>query len=121
MEQKIFAMRIVRKAANEFGHEKVKSIYSLVNTVLKHKLCLVFGRWGVKDRDLRPAWAKSSQDPISTNGWVWWFMPAILATWESTNRKVVAQAGWVIKARPCIKNNQHKKDWQSGSGDTVPA
>jgi hypothetical protein len=34
MEQKIFGMRIVRKAANEFGHEKVKSIYSLKNTVL---------------------------------------------------------------------------------------
>jgi hypothetical protein len=41
--------------------------------------------------------AKSSQDPISINNWMWWCMPLILATWGSTNRRIVVQA------RPGIK------------------
>jgi hypothetical protein len=37
---------------------------------------------------------KSSQDPISTSGWAWWYMPIILATYGSINSKIPAQAGW---------------------------
>jgi hypothetical protein len=40
----------------------------------------------------RIAWAKSSQDPISTNDLVYWHAPAIPATWERTNRNIVVQA-----------------------------
>jgi hypothetical protein len=36
-------------------------------------------------------WARSSQDPISTNGKVWWHMPIIPATQGSKNRKIVVQ------------------------------
>jgi hypothetical protein len=29
-----------------------------------------------EDPSSRPDWAKSVQDPISTNIWAWWYMPA---------------------------------------------
>jgi hypothetical protein len=36
-----------------------------------------------EDHDSRPVWAKSSQDPISTNkSWVWWHTPVVLAMQE---------------------------------------
>jgi hypothetical protein len=34
---------------------------------------------------LRLAWTKRLQDPISTNGWVWWLIPVIPATQGSTH------------------------------------
>jgi hypothetical protein len=32
-----------------------------------------------EDNSLRPAWAKSLQDPISTNSWTPWLTPVILS------------------------------------------
>jgi hypothetical protein len=46
----------------------------------------------------RPAQAKNcSQDPISINGWVLWYMLVIPATWGITNRRITVQAGLIIK------------------------
>jgi hypothetical protein len=36
-----------------------------------------------EDHSSRPAEAKMSQDPISTNSWVWWNVPIIPATLEA--------------------------------------
>jgi hypothetical protein len=46
-----------------------------------------------EDHSLRSAQVKkekkrSSQDPISTNGWTQWYTPIITATWGSTNTKI---------------------------------
>jgi hypothetical protein len=42
----------------------------------------------LENHGLRPAQAKSSQDSISTNGWMSWYTCVILGTLESTNRKI---------------------------------
>jgi hypothetical protein len=41
--------------------------------------------------------AKSSQDPISTNGWAWWYVPVMPAMQESINRMMEIQVGPGIK------------------------
>jgi hypothetical protein len=46
-----------------------------------------------EDHGSRPAQAKSFQNPISTNVWVQWYVPVILATWGSTNR-VMSRLAW---------------------------
>jgi hypothetical protein len=67
----------------------------------------------------RPAQAKSFGDPISTNGWVQWYMPVIPATQGSTIGRILSR---LARAKPYLKNNQHKKGWQSGSrGSAYPA
>jgi hypothetical protein len=48
-------------------------------------------------------------------------VPAIPATFKSTNMKFPVQASPGIKVRPYLKNNQSKKGWQSGSSSRVPA
>jgi hypothetical protein len=48
-------------------------------------------------------------------------MPVIPAIQGGTNRKIVVQAGLGIKAKPCIKNEQHKKGWWSGSSGSEQA
>jgi hypothetical protein len=45
-----------------------------------------------KNHSLKPARAKSSQDPISTNSWTWWLMPVIPGTQGNINRKTMVQA-----------------------------
>jgi hypothetical protein len=50
------------------------------------------GGRGRQDCGSRPAWAKSFQDPISTNGWVQWCVLFIPATPGSTNRRLLVQA-----------------------------
>jgi hypothetical protein len=70
----------------------------------------------------RPTWAKSFRDPLSsTNGWVWWYMPVFPTVWWSINRRIAVQVGLGIKARLCLKNNQHKKGWQNASSGRAPA
>jgi hypothetical protein len=46
---------------------------------------------------------QSLQDPISTNVWTWWWMSAIPATWESTNRSVMVHADLGIQWDPIPK------------------
>jgi hypothetical protein len=50
---------------------------------------------------------ESSQDPISTNGWVWWYIPVISALWGSTNRRIMFQASPGIK-QDLFQSNQFK-------------
>jgi hypothetical protein len=38
---------------------------------------------------LRPVRANCSQDPITTNGWVWWHTPVIPAKQGIINRRIV--------------------------------
>jgi hypothetical protein len=47
--------------------------------------------------------AKSSQDPISTSGCVWWHIPVIPAIWRSTNKRITVQTGLGIKWDPILK------------------
>jgi hypothetical protein len=54
------------------------------------------------DRDqencgLRPTQTKSSQDPVSTNGWIQWHISVILATWGNVNKRISVQASSGIK------------------------
>jgi hypothetical protein len=51
----------------------------------------------MEDHVSMPEGAKSSQDPISTNGLVQKCMAAIPAMWGSTNRKITVQVSLGIK------------------------
>jgi hypothetical protein len=55
------------------------------------------------DHELRPVWAKSSQDFISSNGWAQWYVPVIPAMQRSTNRETPVQASLGIKRDPASK------------------
>jgi hypothetical protein len=50
-----------------------------------------------KDWSLKPAQAKSSQDPISTNRWVQWNKPVIPALVGSVNKEDRGQESLGIK------------------------
>jgi hypothetical protein len=61
---------------------------------------------GGKDQEYwgsSPAWAKSSQDPISTNGWVRLWAPFVSAIWGSKSREIMVQVGPGIKWDPISK------------------
>jgi hypothetical protein len=49
------------------------------NSIIKNKYCnpSYLGGWNQEDCSLRPAQAKSFQDPISTNSWAQWHAPVI--------------------------------------------
>jgi hypothetical protein len=52
---------------------------------------------------MRPAHAKSSQDPISTIGSAQWYTPVIPATAGSINRRMAVQADQCIKVIPKVE------------------
>jgi hypothetical protein len=54
------------------------------------------GGWDERDTGSRTAWAKSLQDPISTNSQARWHTPVIPATWGNENRRitVLSQPEW---------------------------
>jgi hypothetical protein len=56
-----------------------------------------------EDCSLRPAQARTSQEPISTNGWAQWHAPVIQAMHGNIKRKIVVQAGSGIKQDPISK------------------
>jgi hypothetical protein len=51
----------------------------------------------LEDNGLKPAWAKQSKDPISTNDCMRCHMPVTPATQGNTNRRINVQAGQGIK------------------------
>jgi hypothetical protein len=59
----------------------------------------------LEDGGSRPAWTKSSADPISTNDCMGWFISVIPATWGNTNGKTEVQAIPGIKQDPISKIN----------------
>jgi hypothetical protein len=60
---------------------------------------------------LRSAWAKSSEDPLSTNKNLDIVVHACHPSYAgSINRRIMVQAGQSIKARPYLKNSKSKKD-----------
>jgi hypothetical protein len=68
---------------------------------------------------LRTAQAKGLVDSIITNGWVQLYTQC-LSSYErgdSTNRKIVIQAGLSINVGTHLKNNQHKKGFRHSSSD----
>jgi hypothetical protein len=62
-----------------------------------------------ENRGLRPASAECSLDPISTNGWAWWLMPDIPATWGAQRGGLWARPAQA-QARPISKITMQK--WQ---------
>jgi hypothetical protein len=74
---------------------------------------------GIRDQEgqgEKQAQEKCLLDPFSMTCWAWWHAFVSPAVWqESTNRKMLAQAGLIINASFYLKNNQCKKDWHSGS------
>jgi hypothetical protein len=61
-----------------------------------------------EDWGSRPA-RTSSQDPISTNSWVWWHMTVSPAMQGSTNRKVVVQISLDVKLDTFSKTTNAKR------------
>jgi hypothetical protein len=68
------------------------------------------GNSNLGEASLRAAWAKSSQDPISTNDWAQWPMPVILAMQGSTSRKNEIQVGLGLK-QDAISKITKAKSW----------
>jgi hypothetical protein len=58
------------------------------------------GGWDWEDCRSRPAWAKPSQDPISTNSWVLWYVSVIPT--------MLYRLTWA-KSENFLQNNQNKK------------
>jgi hypothetical protein len=67
------------------------------------------GRIAVRGQPRQKVLETSSQ-PV---GWAWWFTSVILATCESTNRKVVVQAGLGL-SETYLKNNHCERNWRHG-------
>jgi hypothetical protein len=59
------------------------------------------GDW--EDHVSRPVQAKSSRDPISTNGWAWCNAPVISATQRSTKSRITVQANLGVNQDPVFK------------------
>jgi hypothetical protein len=62
-----------------------------------------------EDHSLGSVWTKVSQDPISTNGWVWWYTTVTPARWGSTNKRIVVQASHDIKQDSTSKITNAKR------------
>jgi hypothetical protein len=66
------------------------------------------GGWDQKDYGLRPAKAKVSKPPISTNSWAWWCMPVIpkyTGNWDQED--CGCRAAWAKKyGRPHLSRKK---------------
>jgi hypothetical protein len=63
-----------------------------------------------EDHGLRPAWATSLQDLISTNSWIWWPKPVIQLHWKMRphlNRK--SWASWHMSVIPATAGSINRK------------
>jgi hypothetical protein len=91
----LFAHLLKGEHCNHFSN-KDNSLFFSAALVKVAQACnssyLGGGNWD--DCSSRPAWANSSQDPTSTNGWMQLHTPVIPATQRSTNRRITVQTHW---------------------------
>jgi hypothetical protein len=58
---------------------------------------------------VRPAWVKSSSDPISTNkSWAWWYT-SVISVMQEPYRRDKVQAGPGVNEKPYSKIKKTKR------------
>jgi hypothetical protein len=75
---------------------------------------LLPGRLKLGGSKFKASPGNNSQDPISTNSWVWWLTPVIPATMETETRRIAVRLAWA-KSETLSQNNQSRNGWWCGT------